>query len=40
MTKVYMLDPAKLALGFSRYDDAAIATDARGEWVEQKDISE
>jgi putative DNA primase/helicase len=40
LTKVYMLDPTMLALGLSRYDEDAILTDARGEWVEQGEISE
>ena len=40
LTKVYMLDPVMLGLGLSRYDEDAIATDARGEWIEQGEISE
>jgi hypothetical protein len=40
LVKVYRLDPVKLALGFSRYDDAAIMCDERGGWIEQTDISE
>lgn len=40
LVKVYKLDPVKLALGLSRYDEAAIMCNECGEWLEQADISE
>jgi putative DNA primase/helicase len=39
LVKVYKLDPVKLALGLSRYDETAILCNERGEWIEQADIS-